>query len=290
MAAERAHLFAVPRATLMLYWEDISNMNHYFFTAENPAEGAAFTYSLAQPAQKVRLIVTGPTGRTIREVTGPGSAGTIHRVNWDLRYPPPPAAAGRGGGGGAGGEEGGGPAAQRAGVVQLPIPSHDITARGPQVAPGTFKVTLEVDGAVAGSRTFEVRGDPASAVTLAEHKAREAFVVEVMDLQAKVDTMVGGLRTRIAAATGDEAARLQAIQQRLSGGGGGRRGGGAVGGPAAAGGPAPGPAIAQRLNTLIGPFRISGATTGTMTGPTGAMRAELAAVKADLAAIEKDIK
>jgi photosystem II stability/assembly factor-like uncharacterized protein len=290
IAAERAHLFAVPRATLMLYWEDISNMNHYFFTAENPAEGAAFTYSLAQPAQKVRLIVTGPTGRTIREVTGPGSAGTIHRVNWDLRYPPPPAAAGRGGGGGGGGEEGGGPAAQRAGVVQLPIPSHDITARGPQVAPGTFKVTLEVDGAAAGSRTFEVRGDPASAVTLAEHKAREAFVVEVMDLQSKVETLVGGLRTRTAAATGDEAARLQALQQRLSGGGGGRRGGGAGGGPAAAGGPTPGPAIAQRLNTLIGPFRISGATTGTMTGPTGAMRAELTAVKADLAAIERDIK
>jgi hypothetical protein len=159
------------------------------------------------------------------------------------------------------------------------------------VAPGTFKVTLEVDGVAAGSRTFEVRGDPASAVTLAEHKAREAFVVEVMDLQAKVETLVTGLRTRSGTATGEEAARLQAIQQRLSGGGGGRRGGGAAaGGPAAPGGPAPGPAIAQRLNTLIGPFRISGATTGTMTGPTGAMRAELAAVKTDLAAIEKDIK
>ena len=45
IAAKRAHLFDVPRATLMLYWEDVSNMDHYFFTAENPAEGAAFTYS-----------------------------------------------------------------------------------------------------------------------------------------------------------------------------------------------------------------------------------------------------
>ena len=60
IAAKRAHLFAVPRATLMLYWEDVSNMDHYFFTAENPAEGAAFTYHLAQPAQKVRLLVTAP--------------------------------------------------------------------------------------------------------------------------------------------------------------------------------------------------------------------------------------
>ena len=63
----------MPRATLMLYWEDVSNMDHYFFTAENPAEGAAFTYHLAQPAQKVRLIVTGPTGSVIREVTGPAT-------------------------------------------------------------------------------------------------------------------------------------------------------------------------------------------------------------------------
>ncbi len=59
---KRAHLFAVPRATLMLYWEDVSNMNHYFFTAQNPVEGAAFTYYLAKPAQKVRLIVTGANG------------------------------------------------------------------------------------------------------------------------------------------------------------------------------------------------------------------------------------
>ena len=83
-----AHLFAVPRATLMLYWEDVSNMDHYFYTAENPAEGAAFTYHLAQPAQKVRLIVSG-AGRQSRfaRSTGPGDAGVIHRVNWDLRYP-----------------------------------------------------------------------------------------------------------------------------------------------------------------------------------------------------------
>src|SRR4029079_17761471 len=111
IAAKRSHLFAVPRATLMLYWEDVSNMGHYFFTAENPAEGAAFTYHLSQPAQKVRLIVTGPSGRVVRELTGPADAGAIRRVNWDLRYPPP-AGGGRGGGGGGGGEEGGGAGAQ----------------------------------------------------------------------------------------------------------------------------------------------------------------------------------
>ena len=63
IAEKRSHLFAVPPATLLLFWEDVSNMNHYFYTAENPAEGATFTYHLAQPAQKVRLIVTGSSGR-----------------------------------------------------------------------------------------------------------------------------------------------------------------------------------------------------------------------------------
>src|SRR5205807_4336193 len=168
---------------LMLYWKDVSNMNHYFFTAENPAEGAAFTYHLAQAAQKVRLIVTNSAGKVVREVMGPGDAGVIHRVNWDLRFSVP-AGTGRGGGGGGGeeGSGGGGPGSQKPGVIQLPVPSHEIGPRGPHVAPGQFTVTLEVDGAATESRTFTVRADPASSVTLLQHKTREAFVVEVMDL------------------------------------------------------------------------------------------------------------
>jgi len=210
VAAKPAHLFGVPAATLMLYWEDVSNMNHYFFTAENPAEGAAFTYHLAKAAQKVRLVVSGPSGKVVRELTGPVEAGVIHRVNWDLRFPLA-ATAGRGGGGGGGGGEegggGGGPGTQRAGVIQLPVPSHEIGPRGPHVAPGTFTVTLEVDGVAAGSRPFTVRADPALSVTPAQHKSREAFVIEVMDLQAKVEKLAADLRTRRAAATGDEATR-----------------------------------------------------------------------------------
>ena len=287
LAAARARLFDVPRATLMLYWEDISNMAHYFFTAENPAEGATFTYYLAQPAQEVRLIVTGSTGKTVRELTGPAEGGVIQRVNWDLRYAPL-ANSGRGGGGG--GEEGGGaggPGTQKPGVIQLPVPSHDIGPRGPHIAPGRFKVTLEVDGVAADTRTFEVRADPVSLVTAAEHKAREAFVVEVMDLVARVDALATPLRARREAATGDEAARLQAIEQRLVGGGrgAGRGGGGGAGG--GRGGPQP---VRQRLIGLTNAFGGSGAETGTLSAPTAAMRSVLANAKADLAAIEKEVK
>src|SRR5262245_27111576 len=98
----------------MVYWEDVSNMNHYFFTAENPAEGASFTYHLAQPAQKVRLLVANAAGKTIRVIDGPAEAGAIQRVNWDLRYAVPAGVA-RGGGGGGGGEGGRGAAAAGAG-------------------------------------------------------------------------------------------------------------------------------------------------------------------------------
>ncbi len=289
VAAEKAHLFNVPRATLMLYWEDISNMGQYFYTSENPAEGAQFSYSLGQAAQKVKFIVTNPTGRVIRELTGPATAGVIHRVNWDLRLAAP-ASTGRGGGGG--GEEGGGPstgsgqAAGGARAVQLPIPSHEIGARGPQIAPGTFKVTLEVDGVAAGSKTFEVRGDPAADVTTLQHKAREAFVFEVIDLQAKVDALAKDVATRRAAATGDAAAKLQAIEARLGAAGGGARGGGAGRG-GAAGQAQP---IRTRLSGLLGGFTISGATTGSMKPPTGTQTATLAGVKKDLAAIELELK
>ena len=125
-------------------------------------------------------------------------------MNWDLRFRSP---AGRGAaaGGGGGGEEGGGGGGRAGGGVALPIPPHDIGPRSAHVAPGTFKVTLEVDGAATESKTFEVRADPQSAVTLAQHKAREAFVIEVADLVKKIDDMAATLRTRRAAATGDEA-------------------------------------------------------------------------------------
>jgi photosystem II stability/assembly factor-like uncharacterized protein len=293
IAAKRAHLFAVPRATLMLYWGDISNLGQYLYTGVNPAEGATFTYHLAQPAQQVRFVVTNLAGRKIRELTGPTTPGVLHRVSWDLRFAPPPAGGRGGGGGGGGGDEEGGGGAARAGVVQLPIPPRDISSRAPAVAPGTFKVALEVDGTVVESKTFEVRADPALPYTLAQHKAREAFVMEAMDLQAKVDSLATGLRARREAATGDEATRLQALETRLVGGApagggrGGRAGGAGGGGGRGGGGPQP---LRQRFAGFANTGGISGARTGTLAPPTGVQRAAMAEAKAELAAIEREIR
>jgi hypothetical protein len=268
-------LFDVPRATLRLLWEDVSNMNHYFFTAENPAEGVTFTYHLAQPAQSVKLVVSNAAGRVVREVGGALSAGQIHRVNWDLRFAVPP---GMSEGGGEGEEGGGGrfgPGNEKPGEVALPVPSHDIGPRGPHVAPGTFKVALQVDGTTVESKPFEVRADPESTISLADHKTREAFELDVMDVQQHVERVAADLHKRREAATGDEATRLQALEQRLVGGGGRRPGGGTQ-------------PVRQRLNGLITAFVGSGARTGSLAAPTATMKATLAEAKADFAGIEKE--
>jgi hypothetical protein len=286
IAAERVHLFNVPRATLMLYWEDTSNMGQAFYTAENPAEGAVFTYSLGQPAKSVKFIVVDGAGRTVRELAGPTEARVIQRVNWDLRFAAP-VGGGRGGAGGGGEEGGGGASAVRAGAVQLPIPPHDIRVRGPFVAPGTFKMTIEIDGVAAGSKTFEVRPDPQSTVTMAQHKEREAYVLEVQDLQARVDALARDVATKRAAANGAALPGLDAIDAQIGAAGGGGRGG--RGGSAALG-PGQKPPIRQRLGGLLTGLTISGATTGSLAPPTAQQRQTLSELKAEVAALEREIK
>ena len=147
-----------------------------------------------------------------------------------------------------------------------------------------FKVALEVDGVVTESRTFDVRADPALPYTPKDHKARVAFVEEVMALQLKVDALAKDLSARRAVATGDEVARLQALELRLVGGGLGGRGGG--GGGRGGGGPQ---AIRQRLTGLAGTYNISGAQTGTLAPPTVSMLTTLAEVKSELAKLEREI-
>jgi photosystem II stability/assembly factor-like uncharacterized protein len=288
IAAKKMHLFPVPRATVMWYWEDISNTAHGMYAAENPADGATFTYHLAQGAQKVRLIVRAADGRVIRELSGSGSGGVIHRVNWDLRHVPPPSAAGaggfgggeEGGGGGGGGAPAGGGRGGRGGgrgatatadapvVVQLPIPTHDIGNRGPYVSPGTYKVTLEVDGDTT-SRAVSVRGDPALPLTLAQHQEREKFLLDVQDLQNKVEDRVAELRLRRAAASGAEADRLGTLERRLT-----------------AGRDAP----RAKLGSVARNFNGTGAEQGSLYPPTSTHRLVVAEARAELAAVEKELK
>jgi hypothetical protein len=255
----------------MQYWEDISNTAHGMYAGENPADGAELTYYLSRPANKVRLIVRGQDDRVVREIAGGSSAGVIHRVTWDLRHEPPPAAPG---GGGFGGEEGGGPpstAAARAGApapVQLPIPTHDIGNRGPYVSPGKFTVTLDVDGETS-TQVLEVRSDPALAISVAQQRAREAFLLDVQATQVQVEQRARELRALRAEATGQDSAALQALERRLTGGRDAPR---------------------AKLGGIARNFNGSGAQQGSFAPPTELHRQALSDAKAELAAVEDAMK
>lgn len=267
----------------MLYWEDVSNVAHGFYTGDNPPDGATFTYYLGAPAQAVKLTVRNAAGNTIREINGTNHLGVIQRVVWDLRYPPPaPGLGGRGrggggeeggppptmdpqtGGGGGRGGAGGGRGGGRGGssVVQLPIPARDIGPRGFHVSPGSYTVTLHVDGDSI-TRSFEVRGDPAANLTIAQYKARETFLLDVQETQAKIATAVIALRAKRQQATADEATRLQALEGRLM-------------------------TAAGRIGRIPGSFIGSGAQQGSFAPPTGQQRALLAEAKAELASVQRE--
>lgn len=274
IAAERAHLFTPRTATLILYRADVSTAAHNFYAAENPAEGAVFTYHLSSPAGSVKFTVKNAAGRVVRKLTGPGTAGIVQRINWDLRYP----AAADGFGAGEGGR--GGRGGRNGGMVlpePLPVPAHTIGARGVYVAPGTFTVTMDVDGTTQ-SRSFTVRADPNAAMTVADEKAREAFLLEAQDVQAKLTAAVSEFNTKRGVATGAEAQRLNALAERLgitgAGDGRGRGGRGGRGGPGAA------------LGALQGAFNGSGVRQGSLMPPTGTQRAVLAEAKRTLAELD----
>jgi hypothetical protein len=199
-------------------------------------------------------------------------------VNWDLRFEPPPP------GGGGGGEEGGSANA-------LPRPPRPITDRGPFVAPGSFVVTLDVDGA-RQTQLLTVRPDPLLPVTVAQHRQREAFLTQVLDAQrttTDMGTRMTSLRQLIterrdaagqgtaARTAGDSAlARLTALERRV------RQGQGALRG---------------RVYNLAGEYNGNGAQQGSLYPPTrthrdafAAMLVEIARVQRELAALEVQVR
>jgi hypothetical protein len=79
IAAKSSYLFAPRRATLMQYWEDISNTAQSMFTAENPADGAEFTYYLGR---------AGAVGQAHRAWSGRKSDSRDHRADVARRSAP----------------------------------------------------------------------------------------------------------------------------------------------------------------------------------------------------------
>ncbi len=166
-AGHAAFLFPPRSATIHLYWKDTSYRGMDFWTGENPPEGAILSYHLARPAAVARLVIE-RDGEHIRTLDVDGQAGVIHRVAWDLRYAPSD---------GSGADE----------DARLPGP---VGPRGPFVSPGTYAVTLEADGE-RSVRELEVRGDPRMPMlTPADYQAREAFLLDVLELQTRAGAAI----------------------------------------------------------------------------------------------------
>lgn len=97
-------------------------------------------------------------------------------------------------------------------------------------------------------------------LTLAQHRERETYLVEVRDLQREAATMLSAIaaRRRQSAADSAEMNRLSAVQRRLQMGN---------------------RSIVSRLNGLAGSFNGAGAQQGSLYPPTATHRAELAELR-----------
>jgi photosystem II stability/assembly factor-like uncharacterized protein len=294
-----AHLFPIRPAALFQYWEDFSNWAQGEYAGANPPDGALVSYTLAREAPSVTVTVTAPGGRVVRRLTGPGEAGVIHRINWDLRHEavsstgfvmPASAVAGRGGRGGRGGGRGGGGRAGGAGdemeagggAGQYVLP-RGIGERGPFVSPGTYTVALEANGARA-TETVRVLPDPVLGLTVAQHRERETFLLEVMDMLTEMTTMSQQLATlrrdltarRDSAASGSpERAAAEETLPRLT-----------TAEQAFVAGP-----VAQRgrLMSLLSAFNGSGVQPGTLYPPTPPQRAQAREARAALDRVRREL-
>ena len=124
---QEAALLEVRPAVL---WKSQTNLSRgvsaaRHFRGENPPSGTAISYYLGADLEgEVTLSITDVQGQTVRDLTGPGTAG-LHRVRWNMQRNPPEGQDGQQGGG-RGGRRGG-----RGGGAR-------------SVAPGTYLVTLTV--------------------------------------------------------------------------------------------------------------------------------------------------
>jgi photosystem II stability/assembly factor-like uncharacterized protein len=186
-----AHLFE-PRAAYRFNGvnQSVSSRTPTEADGFNPPEGAAINYYLRDvPSGPVTLTVRTMSGEFVRSFEGAQNAG-FNRVYWDLRrgaldpvrlrtlplghptdpaFIPPRLRFN---------EEGWRPA----GEIQL----------GPRVTPGTYSLTLQVDGR-SYTEQIEVRKDPNSAGTVADIRAQNELALQVTEAVNRVTSIINDL-------------------------------------------------------------------------------------------------
>ena len=261
-----AALFSPPPAAM--YRRPARDRNYEFwgdqaFFGENPPQAAVITWLLKKDVGEVQLKIADSTGREVREISGPVLANSntagIQPACWDLRVQPVPPVAGRGGNQGRGQGRGGG------GDDDDDQPRNPFGAgcggggfggggtAGPFVLPGTYSVSLVVDGNTIDTRPLRVMADPEVVLTMTERRRLYTMAMEMHELQRRaVETgnAFAPFNTRMAELTEELAGRsdlpadlksmydsvnkeLAALAPRLAPPAGGRGGrGGRGGGPA----------------------------------------------------------
>jgi len=153
-----SHVFEVGPAV-----QYIPNENGWFlggrsFRAPNRALGAFVNYHLRTAAKDdVAITISDAAGKTVRELTGPKTAG-LHRVAWDLRAEPiGPATSGLAG-------------------------AFVLTNLGPFVLPGEYRVQVTIDGR-SETRTARVAPDPMVEITDADRETLYRTLLTLTDLQ-----------------------------------------------------------------------------------------------------------
>ncbi len=207
--ASGAYLFSVPDT---LEWKASNELNmefwgDNFFLGENPPFDAVIPFYVKTAANDVHLKIADAAGKSVREVAvGARSQPGIQTACWDLRVEPiragGAAPAGRGGGPGGGGNAGGGRG--NAAIVEGPDAGFKNAcggggrggggaAAGPLVLPGTYHVTLVVDGKTIATKPVKVAADPAISMTDAQRKRYFDVAMDLHDIQQRGESAAAAL-------------------------------------------------------------------------------------------------
>ena len=180
IAASDAHLFRLRETYRLLPITEPSTMLGDWSDGENPPAGAAISYWLGGvtsdggPADgaRVQIRVDNAAGETVKTLDGTTREG-FNRLWWDLTGEPPTEIRLR-------------TKPLHSDWFRMPDEGYRVAGggffgvRGPLQPPGTYTVTLLVDGAEVGSEGLTVVKDPNSEGTLADIDAQFALVQQLM--------------------------------------------------------------------------------------------------------------
>jgi hypothetical protein len=182
-----------------------------FFVGENPPTDAVIQYHLNEPVDELSIRISDASGKTIRELSAPESRRQpgIRTVCWDQRHQPierppspdrsgeTPSAAARGGAGRARAEIPGVPA-PLAPAGYLPADpcsggGGGGGTTGPYVTPGTYQVSLVVDGNTVGTKPMSIVMDAEVDLSGVDRLVYDEMLLSLHELERRGTEAAGHL-------------------------------------------------------------------------------------------------